>query len=126
MRYLIILLFLISCSPSKEQLVENCADNIYYSNSKIALWRVKDDQLVNARWFWVISQNVDWKFFNVNRYQDYLEQCEKQQAESPITFEIRHKEKRDFFKKSLNQYSSKLSDYEKKQFENFKKEQTKK
>ena len=87
---LLLLLFLPSCfhEPSKEELIEYCADAQYFSNAKLTF---NNDNFKVMYHAWKLdSTSFKYKFEKLYRYKVYTRSCEKKYKEAPVEFKLRY------------------------------------
>ena len=98
MRYLLIFLFLITCSsePSKENLIESCADNRHVNKL------IKFGKMEYAYGLWIVT-NLKFKdkYDSLSGYRTNTKDCENWYNENPVTFKLRFI---DFRKNAKNDF----------------------
>ena len=115
MRYLIILLFLFSCSPSKKDLIESCADNKYYNYvqklpNRNIMKTVTD--LQHAASLYDTQMPLDYKYNKISVYEKFFKNCELDEKKSPIDFNMKFKNKKKEMLKIYKGFLAKLTEKE--------------
>ena len=116
MRYLIIFLFLISCSDSKnEKLIKNCSDVLFFKSLLFI-----DEPLQNTIKYYRTTrelQNSNYKELSAKSpsYKNAFEECEKKFNYSPISFKLKYENVDKYFNSERNSWIRKYrQEYSKK------------
>ena len=114
MRYLVVFLFLINCStdPTKEDLIEYCADMEYTDLIYLNInqpWSKVD--YASSLWK-TINSSFKEKYDNLYKYRYYTQVCERKYNKAPVDFKLRYQ---NFRKNSKKNYEKTTINFNKEQ-----------